>query len=65
MKKICVISLNVEKEFSSYEVLNKYTEQNVKNAYKVAQDWTVHLIKCAAHMGVELNEENVWMQLWI
>ena len=38
MKKIYAISLNVKKKFSSYEALNKYTEQNIKDAYKVAQD---------------------------
>ena len=38
MKKIYAISLNIEKEYSLYEVLNKYIKQNVKNVYKVAQD---------------------------
>ena len=64
MKKICAISLNVKKEFSSYKASNKYTEQDVKNAYKVAQNWTACLIKHAAHMRVELNKENVWTGLF-
>ena len=38
MKKVCAISPDAEKEYSLYEVSNKYTEQNVKNAYKIAQD---------------------------
>ena len=64
MKKVYAISSNAEKKYSLYEVSNKYTKQNIKNAYKVAQDWTVHLIKHAAHMRVELNKENVWMRLF-
>ena len=58
MKKAHAISPDAEKEFSSYEVSNKYTEQDIKDVYKIAQDWTACLIKHAAHMGVELNEEN-------
>ena len=38
MKKICAISLNIEKEYLLYEALNKYTEQDVKNVYKIAQN---------------------------
>ena len=64
MKKAHAISSDVEKEFSSYEASNKYTEQDIKNAYKVAQDWTAHFIKHAAHMGVELNERDAWMGLF-
>ena len=56
MKKAYAISSDAEKEFSSYKVSNKYTEQNIKDAYKIAQNWTAHLIKHAAHMGVELDE---------
>ena len=59
MKKACAISLNAEKEYSLYEMLNKYTEQNVKNAYKVAQNWTAHLIKYAVYIRIELNKENI------
>ena len=59
MKKIHAISPDAEKEYSPYEVLNKYTEQDVKDVYKIAQDWTACLIKCAAHMGVELDEGDV------
>ena len=64
MKKVYAIFLDAEKEYSLYEALNKYTEQNVKNAYKVAQNWTAHLIKYAAHMRLKLNEEDVWMRLF-
>ena len=64
MKKVYAISLNVEKEFSSYEASNKYTEQDVKDVYKVAQDWTAHLIKHAVCMEVELDEEDVWIGLF-
>ena len=64
MKKACAISSDAEKEFSSYETSNKYTEQDIKNAYKVAQDWTAHLIKHAAHIKVDLNEEDVWTGLF-
>ena len=64
MKKICAISSDVEKKYSLYKVLNKYTEQNIKNMYKVAQNWTAHLIKCAAHIEIELNEEDMWMGLF-
>ena len=64
MKKVCAIFLNAEKEYSSYEVSNKYTEQNVKNAYKIAQNWIAYFIKYAAYMRVELNEENMWMRLF-
>ena len=56
MKKAHAISPNAEKEYSPYEASNKYTEQDIKDAYKVAQNWTACLIKCAAHMGVELDE---------
>ena len=35
MKKVYVIFLNVEKKYSLYKTLNKYTEQNIKNAYKI------------------------------
>ena len=59
MKKICAISSDAEKEFSLYKALNKYTEQNIKNAYKVAQAWIAHFIKCAACIEVELNKKNV------
>ena len=38
MKKVCVIFSDVEKEFSLYETSNKYTEQNIKDVYKIAQD---------------------------
>ena len=38
MKKTCAISLDVKKEFSLYKALNKYTEQNIKNVYKIAQN---------------------------
>ena len=64
MKKACAIFSDAEKEFSLYKMSNKYTEQDVKNVYKVAQDWTAHLIKCAICMGVDLNEEDVWMGLF-
>ena len=64
MKKIYAISLNVKREFLLYKASNKYTEQNIKDVYKVAQDWTAHLIKYAAYMRVELNEENVWTGLF-
>ena len=36
MKKVYAISLNTEKEYSSYEASNKYIKQNVKNVYKIA-----------------------------
>ena len=54
----------MKKEFSLYEVSNKYTEQDIKDAYKVAQDWTACLIKHAAYMKVDLNEKNVWTGLF-
>ena len=38
MKKIHAIFSDVKKEFSLYEMSNKYTEQDVKDVYKVAQD---------------------------
>ena len=56
MKKACAISSDAEKEYSLYKVSNKYTEQDVKDVYKIAQNWTAHLIKHAVHMGVKLNE---------
>ena len=59
MKKAHAISLDAEKEFLLYETSNKYTEQNIKNVYKIAQNWTACLIKCTACIRVELNEGNV------
>ena len=59
MKKTCAISLNTKKEFSLYKMSNKYTEQNVKNVYKVAQNWTACLIKHTVHIKVKLNRKNV------
>ena len=38
MKKICAIFSDTEKKYSSYKVSNKYTEQNVKNVYKIAHN---------------------------
>ena len=35
MKKVCAIFSDTEKEYLLYKTLNKYTEQNVKNAYKI------------------------------
>ena len=64
MKKICAIFSDAEKKYSLYKVLNKYTEQDVKDVYKVAQDWIAHFIKHAVCMGVELNEGDVWMGLF-
>ena len=58
MKNIYTIFSDIEKEYLLYEALNKYTEQDIKDAYKIAQDWTACFIKYAAHMGVELNKEN-------
>ena len=58
MKKIYAISSDAEKEFSLYEMSNKYTEQDIKDVYKIAQNWTAHLIKHAVYMGVDLNEED-------
>ena len=38
MKKIHAISSDAEKEYSLYKMSNKYTEQDVKDVYKVAQN---------------------------
>ena len=38
MKKAYANFSDAEKEYSLYEISNKYIEQNVKNAYKVAQN---------------------------
>ena len=38
MKKVYAIFSDIEKEYSLYKMSNKYTEQDIKNAYKVAQN---------------------------
>ena len=64
MKKVYTIFSDTEKKYSLYKASNKYTEQNIKNVYKIAQNWTTYFIKCAVCIEVELNKENVWMKLF-
>ena len=58
MKKTYTIFSDTEKKNSLYKTLNKYTEQNVKNMYKVTQNWIACFIKHAAHIKIKLNEKN-------